>query len=519
MAEPEEIKKPRFGCLSKQDIDKKRAGVIPKCTKKANESAARAFQSFLTEKGVNTKIEELEPEELAEHLGSYYFNARTVDGGLYKRSSLDNFRHSLNRYLRAPPFNKSFDIIKDSVFREANDNFKAASAELKQEGKGETEHYPCIEDSDLQKLYSSQELNTHTPRGLFNKVQFDIRYYFCRRGQENVRSMTKDTFVVRTDADTGLKYVVKRKDELTKNHRGDDSESFSGFMPEYSGSELCPVRSFEKYVDKLHPKCDALWQRPKEFLNSSNSEWYYNAPVGEKTLKSFMKNLSIKIGLSRVYTNHSCRTTGATILSRFGFNNAQVMSVTGHKSVSSLAQYQRVSSEEKLNMGTALSSALLGPRPRLPQLMQSKPLRQIAPPQTISRPPPALAQRSMMLQSHCQQVVNVSKPSPRSTFSSRSNAGMDPILQSQPFMLPAASTVSTGPAGALSTVSCTPTSSAPGASVINFDLQFSAAQLEELFSPFDEVVTQRQGQSQQSAVPVVFSNCTFTGNVTFNTSK
>ena len=27
--------------------------------------------------------------------------------------------------------------------------------------------------------------------------------------------MTRDTFVVRTDADTGLKYVVKRKDELT----------------------------------------------------------------------------------------------------------------------------------------------------------------------------------------------------------------------------------------------------------------------------------------------------------------
>ena len=164
----EEAKKARFGCLSK-DIDKKRAGVIPKSTKKANESAARAFQSFLKEKGLTTAIEELEPEELAEHLGSFYFNARTVDGGLYKRSSLDNFRHSLNRYLRAPPFNKTFDIIKDSVFREANDNFKAALTELKQEGKGETDHYPNIDASDLQKLYSSQELNVNSPRGLSTK--------------------------------------------------------------------------------------------------------------------------------------------------------------------------------------------------------------------------------------------------------------------------------------------------------------------------------------------------------------
>ena len=93
-------------------------------------------------------------------------------------------------------------------------------------------------------------------------------------------------------------------------------------------------------------------------------------------------NLSIKIGLSKIYTNHSCHTTGATILSRCGFNNAQVMSVTGRKSVSSLAHYQRVSREEKLNMGTALSSALIGRRLRPPQLMQSQPLQQIAAPQS-----------------------------------------------------------------------------------------------------------------------------------------
>ena len=52
--------------------------------------------SRFKEKWLATKIEELEPEELAEHLGSYHFNTRTVDGGLYKLSSLENFRHSLN---------------------------------------------------------------------------------------------------------------------------------------------------------------------------------------------------------------------------------------------------------------------------------------------------------------------------------------------------------------------------------------------------------------------------------------
>ena len=49
--------------------------------------------------------------------------------------------------------------------------------------------------------------------------------------------------------------VAKEKDELTKNHKGTDKEITAGIMPETLGSELCPVRSFEKYINKLHPSC------------------------------------------------------------------------------------------------------------------------------------------------------------------------------------------------------------------------------------------------------------------------
>ena len=41
--------------------------------------------------------------------------------------------------------------------------------------------------------------------------------YFCRRANENMDSMTRDTFAVKQYADTGRKYVVKNVDELTKN--------------------------------------------------------------------------------------------------------------------------------------------------------------------------------------------------------------------------------------------------------------------------------------------------------------
>jgi hypothetical protein len=72
-------------------------------------------------------------------------------------------------------------------------------------------------------------------------------------------------------------------------------------------------------------------------------------------MSSFMSDLSKSCGLSRVYTNHSVRATGATILSKNMYGAAQIMSVTGHKSVQSLTVYQRVDTEEKIKMGQTLT--------------------------------------------------------------------------------------------------------------------------------------------------------------------
>ena len=108
----------------------------------------------------------------------------------------------------------------------------------------------------------------------------------------------------------------------------------------------------------MNPKNDKLWQRPKESFYDDDSVWYNNIPLGKKTLSSFMSRISELCSLSCKYTNHSIRATGATLLSRSMFNPAQIMAVTGHKSVSSLAVYQRVSDSEKVAMGKAIASSI-----------------------------------------------------------------------------------------------------------------------------------------------------------------
>ncbi|XP_064611757.1 uncharacterized protein LOC135475751 [Liolophura sinensis] len=114
-------------------------------------------------------------------------------------SSLNTFQYGLNRYLKALHHCKKSNIIRDPAFSDANEML------------------------------------------------------------ENMEKMTKAIFAVKVDS-TGLKYVHKAVDELTKNHRACDKDNVSGFMPEEPDSLMCRVPLFQTYIDKLHSDLDRLWQ-------------------------------------------------------------------------------------------------------------------------------------------------------------------------------------------------------------------------------------------------------------------
>lgn len=127
--------------------------------------------------------------------------------------------------------------------------------------------------------------------------------------------------------------------------------------------KYCPIRSYEIYIGHLHPEIDALWQQPlkKKPADPDQIIWYKKERLGHNPLDSFMGKLSKKVGLSQHYTNHCIRVTGATNLYRKHYTPKQIMSVTGHKSIESLAIYQCVKEDEKLMMGMSLTYCLLKP--------------------------------------------------------------------------------------------------------------------------------------------------------------
>lgn len=253
----------RFGNASIAEITEKRLNIHAKSTLKANQKAVRALREYCKSKNMSTTVEKYSKSELNNLLCTFYIDARKTNGEKYKASNLENIRFSLNRFFQNEK-NYTMDIVKDPEFRDANVSFRAAMTELKREGKGNTEHHPVIPEAHLSLIYNSALFEPITPSRLQNKVQFDIRFYFARRGAENMHSMTKNTFVLRRDPDTNKEFIRKYEDEMSKNHRAGDKESSSGIMPENPDSPLCPVKSFKLYFSKLHPGCDSLWQRPRD---------------------------------------------------------------------------------------------------------------------------------------------------------------------------------------------------------------------------------------------------------------
>ena len=79
-------------------------------------------------------------------------------------------------------------------------------------------------------------------------------FQLARTGRENLRSMKKSSFAIRVDS-VGKRFVHQVKSELDKNHNiKDNTFNLTGEGQIYeTKTPSCPVNSFEKYIDYLHP--------------------------------------------------------------------------------------------------------------------------------------------------------------------------------------------------------------------------------------------------------------------------
>ena len=341
----------RFQLLDDDQLQDLIDSADSKNTKNTVKYAVRIFEGYL--QIINTDLDnvnKLPNSELDKLLQKFYAGVRQKNGSLYCKKSMLSIRFGLQRhFLNA----KNVDIVKHEDFANSSRVFKCFSATLKRKGKGVVKHKSAIPQEDMEKIQDSLDLDD--PQGLQDKVFIDIMLYFCNRGRENLREMTRDSFEV---CEEGGKCYITLKDTLTKNNREDDVEKSQGGIMTATNGPRCPVASFLQYKDKLNPQCEWFWQRvkPKDQLHPSGP-WYANAPLGKNIIGEKMKRISSHAG-TKQYTNHCLRATSISTLQNAGFRDREIMSVSGHHSESSLKHYAMTTSETKENMSRAIAAAV-----------------------------------------------------------------------------------------------------------------------------------------------------------------
>ena len=70
----------------------------------ANKMAAKALREYLGQMNKSVDFEVFTKEQLDEVLETFYMNARTQKGELYRGKSLMSIRYALNRHITQPRF-------------------------------------------------------------------------------------------------------------------------------------------------------------------------------------------------------------------------------------------------------------------------------------------------------------------------------------------------------------------------------------------------------------------------------
>ena len=96
----------------------------------------------------------------------------------------------------------------------------------KEVGLGEVKSKSELSDFDmaiLNKYFTAAMAGLPNPQLLQDIMIFHILFYMCRRGRENLRNMTKNTFGVKVDPENGRKFIYQAIDEADKNHTYHDT--------------------------------------------------------------------------------------------------------------------------------------------------------------------------------------------------------------------------------------------------------------------------------------------------------
>ncbi|CAG5100312.1 Oidioi.mRNA.OKI2018_I69.XSR.g16944.t1.cds [Oikopleura dioica] len=364
----------------------------------------KVLKAWAIENGEQSDFENLPPDELNNILAKFWSEVRKSNGDYYGRNSLFNLRAMINKHLKGKPYCVPFDIVTDERFRTSNERLEKQLKLLKGIGRTITHKQP-ISIGDLRRMYDSGVLGTSNPLSLLRKVWFEITLHFCHKGSESQEKLLKSSFEIYRDA-SGRAYVSRGRPHQNRGEI-DDVRMYE------TGGDLCPVKSYQLYLMKLHPLQPRLFQQPRR--------------------KATPTRPCAAAKLSKRYTNHCVRTTA---LEQFS-TSRRVRPAQSSSVGSSPNSSPKISSPEQSPNSRTSPTVSQSPQMSPRQSLQLKAAQQAAQYQQSLQ---AYAQNQIMEHSLNQMKQNISQlnsflaPQSASSHSINplSSIGSDPLYDAPP---------------------------------------------------------------------------------------
>lgn len=370
----------------------------------------KRFKVFLFEEHQSLESVFQDPVLLEDMIIKYFMGIRVISTANKKEERPKKaYLDAIKSHLKVEIGKLSgFDISDRVKFPKFASTYNGLSKTLKQEGRADTKHYPEIPTKTLDKtsalfakVQKTMEARKSKNREEYRKTietlppayqdcyhelvskaaQFICIVFDIRRGREGMSDLKKDTF--EKQSSDGYTYFGKVIGESSKNHQeGSENLENSGIIP-FGEDEhgFNPGRLMELYLETLNYNNEHLFQRSKRKGKTFNLHDFDNqvlfevTHLGENKIGTLMKTLCELVG-EAVMTNHSIRSTCIKVLKRLGFEDRAIMKLTGHKSLSSMDNYDP---NNTMDMKNSMATALLTRRHQQPAKENVPPNQDIQP--------------------------------------------------------------------------------------------------------------------------------------------
>ena len=202
--------------------------------------------------------------------------------------------------------------------------------------------FPKLEKTNKEIIYISKEeiksliSKRDKVEGQYNKVVFDSFIFNCECGLrfQDLASLTKSDFIKMQNG-----YILKK--ELNKHSIKFSSECQIPIV------DPLLINIIESHDFQFNIKSNQEYNRTLHKVLKHHELLMDKISTKRKYING--KTLTVDVPKNEIITCHSCRRTMITNAFIEGFNNAQVMQMSGHKDLKMLKKYSNFTNQEILN--------------------------------------------------------------------------------------------------------------------------------------------------------------------------